>query len=206
MLTSRAGLLTKIAALCTIRKRETAFRLVEQALREKAFPRRFFSELFIHLSLFLGYPAMLDGLERLAAITRRKAAGGTVSRGKKGIAKKGNVILRRIYGDQASKLIFHLDQLEEGLGTRIAADAYGAIMSRRGLTLADREIVNVAILFIDGFERQLYSHVRGALRVGVSPRTLKSVLVLASRISGKNALSAIMLLRGVVNTQRSGPL
>ncbi|MGA3243540.1 MAG: carboxymuconolactone decarboxylase family protein [Bacteroidota bacterium] len=204
MLTPRTRLITTVSSLYTVRKREKAFRAVERALRKKAYPIRFFSEIFIHLSLFLGYPAMLDGLERLAVMKRRQKFSPTTSKRQKSVAKKGEKILRRIYGKQAMKLISRLDGLENGLGTRITEDAYGAIMGRPGLPLADREVINVVILFLDGFEPQLYSHLRGALRVGVKPRTLQSVLLLAASIASKNPRTAIQILRRIAQNPKQG--
>ncbi len=137
---------------------------------------------------------MLDGLERLAEIGGTKKMRPRRSERQKGVARKGKEILRRIYGEQSNKLIARLDALEYGLGTRITEDAYGAIMSRPGLPLADRGLINVVILFIDGFEPQLYSHLRGAMRVGIKVHTLKSVLVLAAHITAKNPRPAIETL------------
>ena len=196
-LTPRTRLLTTISSLYTIREREQAFRIVERAIARKSYPVRFFSEIFIQYSLFLGYPAMLDGLERLSAIRRERKTRLITSRKRNAIARKGARILRQIYGDQTEKLIARLDKLEKGLGNRITKDAYGAIMGRPGLPLADREIVNVVVLFIDGFEPQLYSHLRGAIRVGVKPRILRSVLLLAAHIAARSPRRAIHMLNRI---------
>ncbi len=49
------------------------------------------------------------------------------------------------------------------------ADVYG----RDGLTLTQRQLLNVAVLTaIGGAERQLAVHIRGALNVGVTPREI----------------------------------
>ncbi len=58
----------------------------------------------------------------------------------------------------------------------ITEQVYGAVFARSGMSLAERELVNVTVLVIGGFERQLYSHLRGALRVGISGRSLKRAL------------------------------
>ena len=204
MLTPRTRLIATISSLYTVRDRGKAFRTVERALKTGAYSTRFFSEIFIHFSLFLGYPAMLDGLERLAVIKRGRKSVPATSKGQKSVAKKGERILWRIYGNQAMKVISRLDRLENGLGTRITEDAYGAIMGRPGLPLADRELINVVILFIDGFDPQLYSHIRGALRVGVKPHTLQSVLLLAARIVSKDPRKAIEILRRIAQNPKQG--
>jgi 4-carboxymuconolactone decarboxylase len=49
------------------------------------------------------------------------------------------------------------------------ADVYG----REGLSLPQRQLLNVAVLTaIGGAERQLEVHIRGALNVGVTPREI----------------------------------
>jgi alkylhydroperoxidase/carboxymuconolactone decarboxylase family protein YurZ len=204
MLTSRTRLLTTISSLYTIREREKAFRVIERAIRRNAYPMRFFSEIFIHLSLFLGYPVMLDGLERLAIMRGRRTTSPTTSGRRKAVAAKGKEILRQIYGEQSGKLIARLEEIEKWLGTRITEDAYGAIMTRPGLPLADRELINVVILFIDGFEPQLYSHLRGAIRVGVTPRALMSVLILAAHIAAKDPHPAIEILHRIAQNPKQG--
>jgi 4-carboxymuconolactone decarboxylase len=204
MLTPRNHLITTISSLYTIREREKAFRVVRRAIRSRAHTIRFFSEIFIHLSLFLGYPVMLDGLERLAVMKVRRKTSPIISGGRKAVAKKGKEILQQIYGEQSGKLIARLEELEKGLGTRITEDAYGAIMTRPGLPLADRGLINVVILFIDGFQPQLYSHLRGAVRLGIKPRELRSVLILAARIAAKDPRPAIEILHRIAQNLKQG--
>ena len=183
-LSRRSFVLVKISALYALRERVKARAIVLRELRSGKPSPRFFSELFIHLSLFLGYPAMLDGLETVADASpqrRRRSLRAQESTAH----KHGKQILERIYGQQAPKLLRHLDDLYPGLGHRITQDAYGRIMNRDGLTLPERELANVVVLYAHGFDRQLYSHLRGALRVGVSKKTLKSVILLTADIVAK---------------------
>jgi alkylhydroperoxidase/carboxymuconolactone decarboxylase family protein YurZ len=76
--------------------------------------------------------------------------------------------------------------LHPDLPARIVEDAYGRIVSRNGLTLREREIVNVVALALGCYERQLYSHIRGAIRIGVKRKTLASVLLRVGHLTGKN--------------------
>jgi len=55
----------------------------------------------------------------------------------------------------------------------IVEAGFGDVYGRDGLTLAQRQLLNVAVLTaIGGAERQLAVHIRGALNVGVSPREI----------------------------------
>ena len=194
-------ILVTITALYAVRKRTQALDVIRRALRSRTTTTRKLSELFIHLSLFLGYPAMLDGLEQLAGIAGRARGRSLVKSGQSSSHIRGRQILEQIYGRQAARLLKRLDALYPGLGHRITQDAYGLIMARDGLTMGQREVVNVVALLAHGFNIQLYSHLRGALRVGVSRTELASVVRLASRITGKSARKALRAL----TTIRSSP-
>ena len=200
-LPTRVRLLTQIAALYALRRRAKAFDLVRMSIQSRTTPKSFFSELFIHLSLFLGYPAMLDGLERLHALTATSHARQSDSRDAVALRARGMATLRKVYGKQAAKLLEHLDDLQPGLGKRITEHAYGTVMARTGLSLAERELATVVVLFIEGYQRQLYSHIRGALRTGVSPATLKAVLRCAGRTARKDVRKAISTVDEIVRTQ-----
>jgi len=64
-----------------------------------------------------------------------------------------------------------------------------------GLSLRERDVLNAVALALGGSQRQPYSHVRGAIRVGVSPRTIGSVLLRVQRLTGRNLECAKHLLR-----------
>jgi 4-carboxymuconolactone decarboxylase len=198
----RIRLLATVAAQYAIGEREKAKRQISQALRTRAVPRRSFSELFIHLSLFLGYPAMLDGLEHLFTLTGSKR--GRTSLNRTGSSSRGRAILRKIYGKQTHRLLTHLDELDPGLSRRITRQAYGEIMGRRGLSLQERELVNVIVLFVDGYVPQLFSHLRGALRVGVDPGILQSVLELTGKLTRRPTTSAMKMIKGLLKNGRGG--
>jgi alkylhydroperoxidase/carboxymuconolactone decarboxylase family protein YurZ len=200
----RIRTLASVAALYAVRKRTAAFAIIRRSLRSKSFPPRFFSELLIHLSLFLGYPVMLDGLERLASLTKprgqRRGAPVRWSR----LSAKGPAVLRKVYGKQTEKLLARLEELSEGLSMRVTEDAYGAVMARPGLTLADREVINVVVLFVEGYEPQLYSHIRGALRSSVKPHAIASALEHAGRIAAKNPSRAVTLVNEIARSMKVG--
>jgi 4-carboxymuconolactone decarboxylase len=139
---------------------------------------------------------MLDGLESVAgASPQRRRRSLTTPR--RTAHKDGERVLKRIYGEQTPKLLRHFDELYPGLGHRITQDAYGLIMNRDGLTLPERELANVVVLFAHGFDRQLYSHLRGALRVGISKRTLESVILITADLVGKPSKQTVDTIDGL---------
>jgi 4-carboxymuconolactone decarboxylase len=197
-LSRRILVLVKISALYSLREREKAHRMVHRELQRGDLSPRFFSELFIHLLLFLGYPAMLDGLECVAHVSPRHGR-HTLRTRSSAAHKQGKRILERIYGQQTSKLLRGLDDLYPGLSHRITQDAYGLIMNRVGLTLPERELANVVVLYAHGFDRQLYSHLRGAIRVGVSKKTLKTVILVTAKTIGKRSKQTIATIDKIRN-------
>ncbi|MCX6143778.1 MAG: carboxymuconolactone decarboxylase family protein [Ignavibacteriales bacterium] len=128
----------------------------------------------------------LDGLESIAHASPHGRRRILRARGSDA-QKRGKRILERIYGQQISRLLRRLDDLYPGLAHKITQDAYGLIMNRVGLTLPQRELANVVVLYAHGFDRQLYSHLRGAIRVGISKKTLKTVILVTAKTIGKRS-------------------
>ena len=61
---------------------------------------------------------------------------------------------------------------------------FGEIWARPGLGLRERSIITVSILVATGKERQLRTHLIGALNNGVSPYELKELMIHATHYSG----------------------
>ena len=62
----------------------------------------------------------------------------------------------------------------------MVSDGYGKVLSRPGLDLARRELCVVAQTAVLSAERQLHSHLRGALHAGATPALVEEVLALVS--------------------------
>ena len=189
-----------VAALFALNRRTEAYSLLRKTLPRSAFPILFLQELFIHLSLVLGFPAMLEGLEFLKHMRPDAKRGGTRMnvRGQ----KEGKRILKRIYGGQTEKLLDNIGEIHSQARSMIVHDVYGRVFSRPGLTLKERELINVTVLAIQGLDRQLHSHVRGCLRVGVEVTMIRETLSLVQRISKRNMQTARTLLRLVVSQRK----
>ncbi len=193
-LPSRIRISTSIAGLYALGKREEVAQTLRIGIKRHRLTRRFFSELFLHLSLFLGYPPMLDGFETLDRIRPARRISRHRRLQRKTLHSKGLRIFRRIYGSQAFRVLKRLEELHPELPHRIVEDAYGCIISRSGLTLQERELVNVVVLALGGYQRQLFSHLRGALRAGVPPQTVRVVLAGIGRVVGKSAPHAMSMI------------
>ena len=90
----------------------------------------------------------------------------------------------------------------EGVGTADAwmvIDGYGKVLSRPGLDLERRELCVVAACAAMGQDRQLHSHLHGALNVGVAPDVITAAIeAVAELIGAERARSARLLLARVL--------
>lgn len=133
-------------------------------------------EAALMLMLYAGYPAALEGLRVLNEVwpgRARTTREGTPAAWK----RRGEALCRRVYGPAYEKLLPAVRALHPDLATWMVEHGYGRVLSRRGLSAKDRELVTVAALGSLGWERQLISHLLGALRVGATPREVECALL-----------------------------
>ena len=85
------------------------------------------------------------------------------------------------------------------LGRYVVEFAFGDIYSRDGLGLREREIVTItALVALGGREKQLQSHLRAGLHLGVTARELEEVIIQTVPYAGfPTAINAIETLRAV---------
>jgi len=144
--------------------------MASEGIQKHKIPVSFLIELYVHLSLFLGFPTMLEGLEFLRKYPQK------INRGNKNSISAGRRVFQRIYGEQTQSVLKSLAALHPELVRWILRDAYGRVFTRSGMSLKERELSNVATLGVQAFVPQFFSHVKGAVRVGVNRRALKESL------------------------------
>lgn len=199
-LTTRQRFCIYVAALAALNRRTEAYRFLRRAISASPFPTVFLQEVFIHLSLVLGFPAMLDGLEFVKRI--RPEGGASGAKRKSRPPGEGRRIIGRIYGRQTAKLLQNISQIHPDVRSMILNDVYGNVFARPGLTLKERELINVTVLALQGLDRQLYSHLRGSVRVGVKADAINEGLRHVQRITGRSMRTARTLLRVVVSQRK----
>lgn len=92
----------------------------------------------------------------------------------------GHRLFQRLYGPDAGRVLARLRALDPVLASWILEHAYGTVLARPGLTLEERERLAVLLLAAAGCWDQWTSHVRNALRLGVSEDRLDADLDLVS--------------------------
>jgi alkylhydroperoxidase/carboxymuconolactone decarboxylase family protein YurZ len=149
------------------------------SLRATGAPRRLAEECALMLMLYAGYPAALEGLRVLNAAwpgrARRSREGGPVQWRSRGVG-----LCRRVYGPAYAKLVPAVRALHPDLATWMIEHGYGRVLARAGANTVTRELVTIASLASLGWERQLVSHVLGAVRVGASPEQVLAALELGA--------------------------
>jgi len=112
--------------------------------------------------------------------------------------RRGEATCRLVYGEMYERLRVNIRALHPELDEWMIVEGYGKVLSRPGLDLARRELCIVAACAASRQERQLHSHLHGALNVGVAPRALSDAIdALDGAIDKKGIASARMLCRRV---------
>jgi 4-carboxymuconolactone decarboxylase len=112
---------------------------------------------------------------------------------------RGEATCAAVYDGMYEKLRFNVRDLHPLLDEWMIVEGYGKVLGRPGLDLPRRELCIVAACAATGQDRQLHSHLHGALNVGVPAEDLREALdVLAPLVGDSRASSARLLLARVV--------
>jgi 4-carboxymuconolactone decarboxylase len=130
--------------------------------------------------LFLGFPATLETallgawLGGPPSRTVARPAEPTLEE----IEARGVELCRRVYGSAYEGLRANVAEVHPALDRWMVLDGYGRVLSRAGLEPRVRELCIVAMLAARDWERQLHSHLRGALRLGAPPDHVAEALAI----------------------------
>jgi 4-carboxymuconolactone decarboxylase len=161
-------------------------------------PERWVEELVLQSYLFSGFPRALN-----AAREWRRVYPDTVASEPAGDAERwriqGEATCARVYGAMYERLRHNIDELHPALDRWMIVEGYGKVLSRPGLDLPRRELCIVAACAASGQDRQLHSHLHGALNVGVPRAVLAAAIeALADDLGADRARSVRLLLGRVV--------
>ncbi|MEO7964329.1 MAG: carboxymuconolactone decarboxylase family protein, partial [Gemmatimonadaceae bacterium] len=136
-------------------------------------------EVVLQSYLFAGFPRALN-----AAREWRKASGiqaPVADEGERFIdaaewAVRGEETCAVVYGVFYEPLRRNIRALHPALDAWMITEGYGKVLSRPQLDLKERELCVVAACAAAGQDRQLHSHLHGALNAGASPHEVGAVL------------------------------
>ena len=171
-------------------------------------------EIILQSYLFAGFPRTLNAMRTWRSVSERSApvygsASGepdALNDAADGFAgdldtwrQRGEETCAIVYGDSYEKLRENIRNLHPALDEWMIVDGYGKVLSRPGLDLKTRELCVVAACAVSGQQRQLHSHLHGALNAGASAGEIAAVLdALGDLISRDDLARYRQLLQKVV--------
>ena len=168
----RFGRIVALAAAVD-RRQDAAIRQAAAELLEHEGPEAV-RELLRQIHLFRGFPRVVHALNLVAPLLEARGTGTEAPPPDAGQAcgVKGEQFFRQLYGEDADKVLPHLRRLDPVFSAWVLDHAYGRVMQRKLLPLAERERLAVLLLAADGCWQQWQSHARICLRLGTTADTL----------------------------------
>ena len=155
-------------------------------------------EIVLQSYLFLGFPRMLQAAEHL---DRHFPSPNAVSMLQKINAEESETwftdglnLCRRVYSENYLPLKQKVEALAPEVLRWMVIEGYGKVLSRPGLGIIDRELAIVACLMIENFEKQLFSHIKGAINVGASLELVHQVIHDLGEAAGDGYAASLLIL------------
>lgn len=139
--------------------------------------------------LFSGFPRAIEAFAALHAAFEAPPARED-PRDRDRANRDGRGLFASIYGKNDDLVLRQLERFSPDFARAVIEDAYGRILTRSGLDGRTRELAAVCALASLGLERQLFSHVRGALALGAGREEIEAMVELAAEITPATAIRA----------------
>jgi 4-carboxymuconolactone decarboxylase len=154
-------------------------------------------EVILQSYLFAGFPRTLNAAREWRRVSGRTAPlnddGERLDRADEW-RRQGEETCAIVYGPFYERLRVNIRALHPALDAWMIVEGYGKVLSRPGLDLARRELCIVAACAASRQERQLHSHLHGALHAGASESAITDTLgAVASLVSPDDAAKHRML-------------
>ncbi len=139
-------------------------------------PDREWREALLQAHVFAGFPRVVEAYGVLQSAGGLGVIGRDERLQEAEQPERGRELFARIYGEHAPKVAGFLEDSHPDFADWILGHAYGRVLTRPGLAAHKRELLAVCALAAFGQERQLASHVRGALRCGAQAADVRTLL------------------------------
>ena len=136
-------------------------------------------EIILQSYLFAGFPRTLNAMRVWRAVSERPAPDTDPEAAAEDFdlwRTRGAETCAVVYGESYEKLRHNIRELHPALDEWMIVDGYGKVLSRPGVDLRTRELCVVAACAVSGQQRQLHSHLHGALNAGSSVGEIGAVL------------------------------
>ncbi|MEA2761873.1 MAG: 4-carboxymuconolactone decarboxylase [Gemmatimonadaceae bacterium] len=136
-------------------------------------------EIILQSYLFAGFPRTLNAMRMWRVVSERPAPSIDPEAAAEDFdlwRTRGAETCAIVYGESYEKLRQNVCDLHPALDEWMIVDGYGKVLSRPGVDLRTRELCVVAACAVSGQQRQLHSHLHGALNSGSSVGEIAAVL------------------------------
>jgi 4-carboxymuconolactone decarboxylase len=150
-------------------------------------------EVILQSYLFAGFPRALNAMRAWRDISGEHAPSSDTATRAETTAKlrqRGEQTCATVYGSKYDALRHAVASLHPALDDWMLADGYGKVLSRPGLTLAQRELCIVAACAASEQTPQLKSHLRGARNCGATIDDLAQTLAALTDMITRDALTS----------------
>jgi len=139
-------------------------------------------EVILQTYLFAGFPRALNGAREWRRISGRVAPTLDESAidGQSERLTRGERTCAVVYGRFYAPLRVNIRELHPALDQWMIEEGYGKVLSRAPLDLARRELCIVAACAIARQDRQLHSHLHGAIHAGAAPQVVSDTLAVVA--------------------------
>ena len=173
--TAREALLALSASIAS----RTASRVdaaLEAALKDA--PPGQVEEAILQAHLFVGFPDVLNVLDRWRTLSQRQAPPAAAEECTTW-EERGPRTCAAVYGNNYPKLRQNVARIHPDLDCWMVDGGYGRVLGRAGLDLPTRELCIVALLAVWDVPRQLHSHLRGAMNTGATQAEIERAIEIA---------------------------
>ena len=143
-------------------------------------------EVILQTYLFAGFPRALNAAREWRRISGRRAPTPAEDDDSAvwDFTDRGEATCATVYGEFYDRLRVNIRGLHPALDRWMITEGYGKVLGRPLLDLARRELCVVAACAIARQDRQLHSHLHGALNAGASAGAVTAALQLLSPLIG----------------------
>ena len=150
-------------------------------------------ELILQSHLFAGFPRALNAMREWRRWQPQLATSVAATKEQRWRAR-GEATCAIVYGEMYERLRGNIRRLHPDLDDWMIVDGYGKVLSRPGLDLGRRELCIVAACAASKQDRQLHSHLHGALNAGVAPVAVSQALGAIDDLLDRDLAHSVHLL------------
>ena len=154
-------------------------------------------ELILQSYIFAGFPRALTAARewrRVSGTAPPEVDEGTDYTNAERWRERGERNCATIYADRYEALRANVRGLHPALDAWMIVEGYGKILGRPGLDLRRRELCIIAACAAGGQDRQLHSHLHGAINAGVDPADVETAIDGIADILGQADTHKVRLL------------